>query len=179
MLGRNDVSIARIKRNSTSVASVVTTFSLCIGFWLVLADDEIVSWVFGVVAASTSTFIHYRLKLPGVGYSFGLPRLSALARLLFFFLRHSLQGGIDTAKLAYQRQPCAEECVFQYQTKLKSEKANFLFVQMISLMPGTLGIKLIKNNVLIHSLSREATSIGVLQDSEAVISALFERRTSQ
>lgn len=175
MLSRNGTSSLRKTRKRTSI-QISFTMLLYLGLWFVLVDSDVTSWLFGLAAAVTATVIHFKIQLSGPGGAALSSRVTAFVRFSLFFLLQSLKGGIDTARLAYRRHPCDEECLLRYQTKLKSEQANFFFVQMISLMPGTLGVQLTNNNVLIHALSSEASNIAVLQRGEDVVAALFTRQ---
>ncbi|WP_018981347.1 Na+/H+ antiporter subunit E [Salinimonas chungwhensis] len=154
--------------------SIVSLFVFYGLLWLILTEASLASWLFGAITALLAALIHKKFHISGNQHRLSLAHLSALVHLVGYFIWESLKGGIYTARLAFQSQPCASEYLFHYYTELRSERANFFFVQMISLMPGTLGVTIRENHVLVHALDPKIANPQTLYASEKVVQAFFQ-----
>lgn len=133
--------------------------------WGVLAGNA--GWGFGAVAVVLGTLAGVQVALPKP------PRWSPLrlGRFLIYFLKESLQGGVDIALRALHPRLPLQPVWIDYRLRLPGETARILFVMTISLLPGTLSADWEGDTVTVHALTPEAGA--GLEDLEERIAALF------
>ena len=85
----------------------------------------------------------------------------------------SLRGGFDTAWRALQPQQQVAPGFVDYRIQLPAGPAQLLFINVISLLPGTLSAELRGDVVIIHVLSTDTFSLADLQQCEQRVAALF------
>ena len=133
--------------------------------WGVLANNA--GWGFGAVAVALATVASLLLVPPKpAGWS-----PLGLVLFLAYFLKESLQGGVDIALRALHPKLPLQPVWIDYRLRLPEETARVLFVMTISLLPGTLSADWEGDTVTVHALTPE-TGAG-LPDLEERIAALF------
>ena len=141
--------------------------------WIVLAGTlDPSSWIIGLPAVMAATWAHGRLSLGGG------PRLSIIGgiRLLPVFLWGSLKGGIDVAGRVVGPRLNVEPGFFDYRLALTLPSARVFFLDLVSLLPGTLSADLQVDILRVHALDRRVDSIPELVRLEGRIAALFGDR---
>jgi multicomponent Na+:H+ antiporter subunit E len=142
---------------------------VCALLWFVLTAGEPSSWLIGapvvIACAAAVAVLVPRARV----------RISpwAVARFLPFFVWRSLAGGLDVAHRALGRTLAIAPDLVTYRLRLPGDgPARVVFVNVLSLLPGTLAADLDGQTVRVHTLGplRHANS---LQRLEAHVAGLF------
>jgi multicomponent Na+:H+ antiporter subunit E len=118
--------------------------------WWIVSNGAASSWVVGVPAVVLAVAATLRLTPP--------PRVAvsprALAAFLPYFLWRSLAGGIDVAVRALRPSLPVAPTLRDYALRLPEHgPARVFFVNVLSLLPGTLAAELMAGVVRVHWLS--------------------------
>ncbi|WP_051295224.1 Na+/H+ antiporter subunit E [Azonexus hydrophilus] len=119
--------------------------------WLAAAEGNLNAWPLALAGVAGATAASLWL-LPAKTL---LPiSAGGLLRFLVWFVRQSLAGGIQVAGLALQRQPALRPALIEVPLTLPPGLPRLLFTAALSLMPGTLGVRLQGDTLLVHVLDR-------------------------
>ena len=144
---------------------------LLVALWLLLTGGSLSSWVIGIpfiflaILAMPSGSV-----IPANTQSLKLAQLPAF---LGYFIVESIRGGLDVSRRVFATKPRIEPGFFEYQLRLKSEPARHLFVNCISLLPGTLSADWDGEHARIHTLDHGPQSSDALHLLEQRIGHLF------
>jgi multicomponent Na+:H+ antiporter subunit E len=141
---------------------------LGIGLWWLLAGGKAESWLVGLPAVAIFTALARR-RFPG---RFSVS-LRGLVRFLPFFLIQSYRGGFDVSRRALQPRLALEPGLLAYPLRLPDGAPRTLFVNTISLLPGTLSWSVDDRSVHVHVLRRNADTVRELSALEQRIAGLF------
>jgi multicomponent Na+:H+ antiporter subunit E len=148
------------------VATRATVFAL---LWLVVAGADPTSWIIGVPAVGLTTLAAWRLSQRRGGR----PRLLGILRFVPYFLWESVRGGLDVASRVLRPRPRIAPDVLTYDLHLQGANARVMFLNAISLLPGTLSADLRGDVVYVHALDARDDIGPSLRDLEARIGGLF------
>jgi len=90
-----------------------------------------------------------------------------------FFIWQSLVSGIDVAARALRPDMGLQPVLMDYRFRLPQGSARRLFINCITLMPGTLSVMVKGDAVLVHVLDENQQVLSALQDLEARVGAVF------
>ncbi len=141
--------------------------------WYALAGSDKASWLLGVPAVLLVTAMSLWLASSS---SLNI-HLLAVFRFIPFFLHQSLRGGIDVMHRALSFQQLLDPGLVFYTTLLAEGSARILFVNCISLLPGTLSAELKGDQVTIHTLDQGMPVWANIQRLEYHVAALIGRTT--
>jgi multicomponent Na+:H+ antiporter subunit E len=143
--------------------------------WLILAGLDPGAWVIGVPTIVLATWASVRLRPPPVA-----GRLSALAALRFapYFLWQSLRGGLDVAWRVLRLRPRVTPGTRSYPLRIASPAGQVLFINTLSLLPGSLGADIQGDRLTVHALdvSDLQTLDREIEQLEVRIARLFGER---
>ena len=115
--------------------------------WAALSGGE--DWAFGVVAIVAVVFLSQALvPLPAMGIS-----LPGFARFLGYFFRGSVAGGIDVSRRALSPSLPLDVHRYRHTVGLPPGAPRAVLVGAISLLPGTLSVRLQEEVLLVHSIA--------------------------
>jgi multicomponent Na+:H+ antiporter subunit E len=102
-------------------------------------------------------------------------RFSLLGLLLFlpFFAWESIRGGIDVARRVLAPSPELEPGYQDFRMRLTDTRAQLLFVNTVSLLPGTLAADLNGSTVRVHALDVRANIRAELQKLELAVARIY------
>lgn len=137
--------------------------------WAALSGGE--DWVFGGVAIIAVVLISQALvPLPAMNVS-----LPGLARFLAFFLRGSLVGGVDVSRRALSPRLPLDVHRYWHTLGLPPGAPRAVLVGAISLLPGTLSVRLHEGQLLVHSIAGDpARTIAQLEHRVAGLFGLTD-----
>ena len=120
--------------------------------WLMAAEGNTSAWPLAVVAIAGATAASLWLLPPKV-----LPPISpgGLLRFLVWFVHQSLAGGFQVAWLAVQPRLNLQPALIELPLTLPTGLPRLLFTAALGLMPGTLGVRLHGDTLLVHVLDRQ------------------------
>lgn len=120
--------------------------------WLMAAEGNTSAWPLALVAIAGATAASLWLLPPKL-----LPPISpgGLFRFLVWFVYQSLTGGFQVAWLAVQPRLNLRPALIELPLTLPPGLPRLLFTAALSLMPGTLGVRLYGDTLLVHVLDRQ------------------------
>jgi len=137
--------------------------------WWLISEGRTDSWVVGgpaVLAAVAFSFClqpptHYRLSLSG------------LVAFWWFFTRQSLLAGMDVAKRILSPEMPIQPGEVTLELHLPEVAPRWLLAMTLSLLPGTLSVRLSGNHLVLHCLDvGEPIEVDVL-NAERRVAAVF------
>lgn len=138
--------------------------------WWVLSAGALDSWPVGVPVVAAAIYVDAVLSRPSAG------GFSPVALLVygFYFLRFSITGGIDVLRRAYHPRVPLEPGIVSYSLSLASLPARQLFVCTVSLLPGTLSVQLVGQDLKVHVLDISGPFRHELEIIESKVAAIFK-----
>lgn len=141
---------------------------LAVIWWAIVEGDHEAWWVgipviAAAVVASLWLMPPQRLRLSLVG----------LLRFLPYFVAQSFLGGLDVTRRALQRRLELAPDIIAHRVRLQSHAPLVLFVNAISLMPGTLSTRFEDGVVHVHALDRRLPIARQLARLERRIAGLY------
>ncbi|VAX38209.1 hypothetical protein MNBD_UNCLBAC01-1038 [hydrothermal vent metagenome] len=137
--------------------------------WWILTGGALSSWIIGVPAIVLSLMMSRILPpLP----SFHL-NIRGAFHFLIFFIQQSILSGFDVAKRVVHPDCPLDPCLIKYKIRISNGSARIVFTNTISLLPGTLSVDLLDEDVLVHVLDKKDPILDNLQVLEIKIAALF------
>jgi multicomponent Na+:H+ antiporter subunit E len=153
----------------TRLKAVGWRIALFTTLWWVLAGHSPTGWAVGAVGILSATWVSMMLRSPSL-----MPfKLFAWLRFVPFFLWNSIRGGIDVALRVLRLQVPLHPSMVDYPMKLPTGPARVLFVNTVSLLPGTLSVRLENNAVTVHALDDALAVQTELAALEARVAKLF------
>ncbi|MCG7983591.1 MAG: Na+/H+ antiporter subunit E [Candidatus Thiodiazotropha lotti] len=137
--------------------------------WLLLAGDDWSSWLIGLPVVILATWSILLLRAPAAGRF----NLSGLLRFLPYFIWESVLGGVDVASRVISPKMRIAPGFLTYRIELSNPSARRLFVNSLSLLPGTLAADLEGDSLRIHALDRGIDLDGELKRLERMVSAVY------
>lgn len=137
--------------------------------WLIIAGTDPAAWLIGGPAVLAATWASLRLSpVPQPGLS-----VIGLARFIPYFLWESLRGGLDIARRVTAPRLAINPGIQDYRMRLTSPTAQVVFLDGISLIPGTLSADLRGRTVRVHTVDSGSDIGPSLLDLERRVAALF------
>ncbi len=146
--------------------------SRAIGFaliWLILVGPDTASWIIGGPFVIAATLASLTLSKPR-DRTLSLPRLAGFAP---YFLSESLRGGLDVAARVMLPRMRVQPGYHLYRVRLQSPLARLVFIDTISLLPGTLSADLRGDLATVHALDVGTDVVDDLTALERRVAALF------
>ncbi len=137
--------------------------------WLLLSGGAASSWVIGAPAIALASWAASRLRV--MGSADISPRGFAL--FVPFFVWESVRGGVDVARRVLSPSPKLVPGFHQYTMTLMDPHAQLLFVNSVSLLPGTLAADLSGTRVRVHTLDMAADTTAELARLERRVADVY------
>lgn len=144
-------------------------------FWLLLVDGDIQSLAIGGLFVALATIMSLRLS-KDTKHPKNAPKVHIirLPKFLWFFLINSIKGGSNTAKLAFSSAlPLAPGYVQYSMQSIPPGNAMNLFVNLVSLLPGSVCVLRESSGVLVHVLDTDADTLAEIRACEMAVCNLF------
>lgn len=155
--------------NLLNILNIVTRIVLFSVLWWIIAQGSRDAWLIGVPAVIAATIISLKLSdnLP--------PKLSAVGTLYFIylFIRESIIGGIDVARRTLSPKLHIKPGFERYRLNINDPYGRLIFINCISLLPGTLAADLDGEYVDLHMLDTRLDPGPQLQRFEKAIINMF------
>ena len=143
--------------------------------WFVLTGSDYGSWILGVPVVILATALNLSLaNSSGCSFSF-----LGVLRFVVFFLRQSFLSGFDVMRRAFSPRLKINPGLIPYTTFLPEGTARILFINTISLLPGTLSADLRDNVITVHTIDKDLPVWGNLQNLEAIIAVIFYKKNKK
>lgn len=153
----------------SKAVSILTRFTLFASLWWIIVQGRADAWFIGLPTAALAAMASISLS------SDALPRLSIIGLFHFIalFISESISGGIDVARRTLSPKVRVQPGFSRYRPALEDPRARILFVNCISLLPGTLSTSIEGDYVELHQLDIRQNPVPQLQRIEQVIARLF------
>ena len=162
----SDTDNHRAARVLPRVLTRLTLFAL---LWLVLAGTDPLSWIIGVPAVLFAAYAATRLStLVGAD-----PKPLQLLAFGPFFVWESILGGIDVARRVLGPRLRIDPALVSYRPRLRDPAAQVVFLDTISLLPGTLSADFRAGVAEVHALDGDASVVAGLERLERRVAGLF------
>ncbi|MEE4661409.1 MAG: Na+/H+ antiporter subunit E [Halieaceae bacterium] len=135
--------------------------------WGVLTGFQPDSWLLGGPAVLLATWLSLAL-LPPVAF-----RPLPVPGLLAYFTWHSVLGAVDVARRALAPRLQIAPTLISYKTSLPAGLPRVLFLNTISLTPGTLGADLQDDMLFVHVIDAAGDHDTALAGLEARLMQVF------
>ncbi|WP_052464363.1 Na+/H+ antiporter subunit E [Geoalkalibacter subterraneus] len=136
--------------------------------WEIIAGWSSGSWGMGSVAVLIATAVALCLRSREAGPL----RWSGAIRFLPYFFLQSVRGGVDVARRAFSPGMQLEPLLVEHPLSLPPGAARLFLVNVVSLLPGTLGADVRKDCLVVHALDRSLA--GELVNLEQKVARLFD-----
>lgn len=138
------------------------------GLWWVLAGARADSWGVGGASVGLALAASLRLLPPA-------PRrvcLRGLAAFVGFFIIQSVKGGIQVAAMALRPRLDLAPAMVDLPLALPPGPARVLLVSTLTLLPGTLSVRVEGGRLRLHVLDRRLPIVEELRAAEAAIARI-------
>lgn len=154
-------------------------FLLFATLWLIVAGPEPTSWIIGGPTIALAAWVSL-----GLGGRFDRPhpsglRLLGLMRFIPYFAIESLRGGLDVAARVMRPRVRIDPGFLRYPVRLRSPSAQVVFIDSISLLPGTLSADLRNGVIDVHALDISADLEPELERLEGRVARVFGERLTE
>lgn len=149
---------------------------LLTGFWFLLVAGDPASLLVGVIFIPMSIFAASKLS-EKTDSTNEILRVNILKvpKFIGFFLYQSIKGGTDTASRVFSANLALEADFLHYHIKhLPAGLPMNLFMNVVSLLPGSVSVTREPNSVLVHVLAVTNSTIDEIYQCEVIISELFD-----
>lgn len=152
---------------STTILQVIKITLLLGLVWMILTRGH--GWGFGVIAVVMATVAAFVFAPPVAS------RWKPLGLVQFglFFMLESLRAGVDVGLRALHPKLPLDPGWVYYKLRLPPGSPRILFINAVSLLPGTLSADVNDDMVSIHTLLAASETEPELQSLEARIADLF------
>jgi multicomponent Na+:H+ antiporter subunit E len=154
--------------------SLIARAALFSALWLIIAGDDPSSWIIGVPTIVLATW--GSLQLRGIVEGNSTLCLSGLIRFIPFFVIESFRGGLDVASRVLRPRLRVAPGFQSYRPELANPAARVVFLDTISLLPGTLSADMRDGVVLVHALDARIDLTPELARLERMVGLLFGER---
>lgn len=139
------------------------------GLWLILAGWDPASWIIGLPSVLLAAWLHDRLSRDTRA-----PSPWRILGFLGFFLVESARAGLDVTRRVLRPRMRIAPGFQTYRTRLADPAARVLFLDSISLLPGTLSADFVdREQVRVHALDATLDLEPELADLERRVGRLF------
>lgn len=139
--------------------------------WFVIAGSDPSSWIIGLPTVFFASWSSLRLSVDRPGDS-GL-KLVGLIWFLPYFAVESVRGGVDVAARVLRPRLKIDPGFVRYEPRLRHPVARVVFLDSVSLLPGTLSADLRDGVVEVHALDASTDLMPALQRLERLVARLF------
>ncbi len=146
---------------------------LLAALWWTLTDGRTYAWGVGAASVALALLASLHLLPPAS------KPLSLLGCLAFagFFLRHSIQGGLQVAAQALRPRLDIEPALLDLPLTLAPGAARVLLLCTLSLLPGTLSVRVLGDTLRLHALDRRLAVREEMRAAEAAVARIWRSST--
>lgn len=141
--------------------------------WLLLAGGEKDSWLIGLPTVILGVFVSLRLAPTSI-----IARLHwrAVPGFALLFLLDMVRGAFQTAQLALWHRERLKPGMVMVPLSAVETASRVLLINVVNLVPGTLSVKLVGDELTVHVLEASVSVINEVKRLEMRVAALFGER---
>lgn len=154
---------------TSQAARILTRMATFAVLWWIIVQGRADAWLIGLPAVAFAALASISLSPDSQ------PRLSliGLLRFIILFIAESIRGGIDVARRTLSPKVKVQPGFSRYRQSLDDPRARVLFVNCISLLPGTLSSSIDGDYLELHLLDVRQDPVPQLQRIEQLIASMF------
>lgn len=138
--------------------------------WWILAEGNPSSWMVGVPTVALAVYSTRRAVADSAS---PVLRYWALPGFALYFVRRSLLAGVDVARRTLAPGlPIAPQLV-SVRTTLPAGLPRVMLVAVLSLMPGSLGVSIDDDDIVLHVLDARIDVLADVRQTEARVARIF------
>jgi multicomponent Na+:H+ antiporter subunit E len=137
--------------------------------WFLLSGDDWASWLVGLPVAVLATWSGVQLRVSSQSQF----NLLGLFKFLPYFVWESVLGGIDVVSRVVRPKMRIAPGFLEYRMRLTQLSARRLFVNSLSLLPGTLAADLDGACLRVHALDLSMDLNQQLEQLEQRVAAVY------
>lgn len=136
----------------------VVTFIISMAFWFSLAGvPDFVSLTLGIMSSIFVSLISGKFLFSNIDnvkkFVIRAPRMIGY---FFYYLKDITLANIDVAfRVLHPKMPI-NPCIFEYETKLKSDFGITVLANSITITPGTVTVDIVNGKLFVHALVPES-----------------------
>jgi len=138
--------------------------------WWILAEGDMSSWAIGVPTVALAVWTSRRYTAESASPTM---RYQALPGFALYFATRSLVAGLDVARRTLAPSLPIAPRMTSVRTTLPAGLPRVLLVAVLSLMPGSLGVSLEEDEIVLHVLDARLDVLADVRRTEARIAQLF------
>lgn len=137
--------------------------------WGILVEGNPANWGLGLAAVLAALGASLYLLPPAA------PRLRIVGLLgyLAFFVRNSLQGGLQVSLLALRGRDALQPAILEWRLELPPGLPRVLMLNTLGLMPGTVGVELDDERLHVHVIDARLPIADEVAALQARIARIF------
>jgi len=142
-------------KSAAMVPGILARTAILASLWWIIAQGQVGAWLIGLPAVALAVMASVYFD------GSALPRVSLLSLPGFvaFFLRESVRSGLDVARRTLAPRLRIQPGFKNYRLELNDPSARILFTNCISLLPGTLTVRVDGNHVELHLLKGKPAQV--------------------
>jgi multicomponent Na+:H+ antiporter subunit E len=140
------------------------------GLWALMTNGRIDAWIVGGPVVLAATLVASRL---GGGCRWSIP---GFVRFVPHFARDSFLGAVDVAWRSLHPRLPIDPRQLQYDLRLPAGTARVFFVNVVNLLPGTVGTDLTGDVLHLHVIDGKQPTPQQLAKFEQIVAGLFATR---
>ncbi len=155
---------------------ILAMFATMLAFWVVLSGQlNPVFLGMGVISAAVSAWFGARLVEATIGHADKHPSVNVfwLAIYVFWLVGRMVVGAFQVARIVVDSRHPPRPGIMKFRTQLSSPAARALLANSITLVPGTITLDVIDDELTVHSFT--PSSVDDLADAQMQnrIAAIF------
>ena len=143
--------------------------------WVILTGGDPGSWIIGGPALLLATWVTLHLR-PPISWKW---RPAGVLRFIPYFLRHSLNGGIDVSRRALSPGRPLDPALVTHDLRLPPGPSRVFLANTLNLLPGTLSAELEDGRLTVHMLDAALVNVMELRRVEERVADLFGLELSE
>jgi multicomponent Na+:H+ antiporter subunit E len=149
------------------VPSIILRTLIFFVIWWAITDGDPASWWIGLPAVLLAVIISISL-IPVTAINW-----YELTKFMPYFIVRSFVGGIDVARRALHPKLPIAPALIEYPVRLPSGMPQVLFINTISLLPGTLIANAHGDTLEVHVLDETSGFIEEIRSVEQIVANIF------
>jgi multicomponent Na+:H+ antiporter subunit E len=158
---------------SRRFTTVLFRLAILVLLWFTLLEGHTEALMVGLLALPLAAWVSVSHEQP-TGRRI---RPLGLARFLPFFLWRALCGSVDVMRRVFRRQPAVQPRHLQVRSRLMDQTARLFLSTVVSLLPGSLVVKVEGNQLTLHLQDARPESrtaaLSALRDLEVRVAHVF------
>ena len=151
------------------MGSIVLKLTLFAALWLLLSDGDPASWIVGLPTIVAAAWTSRRLgTISNDRFS-----ITGLVQFIPFFIWESFRGGLDVLLRVLRPRMRIAPGFRRYEISLQDSRAQLLFLNSVSLLPGTLAADIDSGSLMVHALDANTDFTAELQRLEQAAGRVF------